>query len=72
MKEKGRKILITGVAGFIASNLAERLINENNDVIGIDKEITNRIPFLHNIEKIKYCSRLRLKNNFDFINEKMI
>lgn len=32
-----KKILITGVAGFIGSNLADRLINEKNyQVIGID------------------------------------
>ncbi|MCK9415335.1 NAD-dependent epimerase/dehydratase family protein [Candidatus Dojkabacteria bacterium] len=30
------KILITGVAGFIGSNLAERLIEEGYEVIGID------------------------------------
>lgn len=30
------KILITGVAGFIGSNLAERLIKEGHEVIGID------------------------------------
>lgn len=36
MKRKER-IIITGVAGFIGSNLADRLINEGNyDVIGID------------------------------------
>jgi nucleoside-diphosphate-sugar epimerase len=31
-----KKILITGVAGFIGSNLAERLILEGYDVVGID------------------------------------
>ena len=30
------KILITGVAGFIGSNLADLLIKNNFDVIGID------------------------------------
>ena len=30
------KILVTGVGGFIGSNLADRLIEEGHDVIGID------------------------------------
>ena len=30
------KILITGVAGFIGSNLAERLLREGHEVVGID------------------------------------
>ncbi|MBD8013370.1 NAD-dependent epimerase [Planococcus wigleyi] len=30
------KILITGVAGFIGSNLAKRLLNDNHKIIGID------------------------------------
>ena len=32
-----KKVLITGVAGFIGSNLADRLIKDGNyEVIGID------------------------------------
>ena len=31
-----KKVLITGVAGFIGSNLADRLIGEGYEVIGID------------------------------------
>ncbi|TVT28913.1 NAD-dependent epimerase [Salinicoccus cyprini] len=30
------KILITGIAGFIGSHLAKRLLKENHDVVGID------------------------------------
>lgn len=36
MKKNRNKIIITGVAGFIGSNLAERLIHEGYSVIGID------------------------------------
>ena len=57
-----KKILITGVAGFIGSNLAQRLINENRnrnsndffDVTGIDNlsyglkaNIPDEVKFLH-------------------------
>ena len=34
------RILITGVAGFLGSHLADRLINNNNEVIGIDNLYT--------------------------------
>ena len=31
-----KKILITGVAGFIGYHLAEKLLNNNYQIIGID------------------------------------
>lgn len=31
-----KKILITGVAGFIGSYLAAELLKENNEILGID------------------------------------
>ncbi len=36
MDQKRKKVLITGVAGFIGSNLAERLVKEGYEVVGID------------------------------------
>ncbi len=30
------KILVTGVAGFLGSHLAEKLANQGNEVLGID------------------------------------
>ncbi|MCB5245492.1 MAG: GDP-mannose 4,6-dehydratase [Candidatus Cloacimonadaceae bacterium] len=44
------KILITGGAGFIGSHLAERLVEEGNQVIVVDNLSTGR---LENIEAIK-------------------
>lgn len=40
------KILITGVAGFIGSTLADHLINRGNTVIGIDNFSTGKREFL--------------------------
>ena len=30
------RILVTGVAGFLGSNLADRLVTEGHDVVGLD------------------------------------
>ena len=35
-----KRILVTGGAGFIGSHLCERLLNENNEVIGLDNYFT--------------------------------
>ena len=63
MKNK-YKILVTGVAGFLGSHLAEQLANLGHDVIGIDSmiggykdNIPNNIKFYHidccNFEEVK-------------------
>ena len=54
-----KKIVITGAAGFIGSNLVDRLINEGFFVYGIDNLITGSLDNL---------SHLSSKNNFDFVN----
>lgn len=43
------KVLITGVAGFIGSNLAKRLIERNHEVIGIDNLAYG---FMRNVEPV--------------------
>ena len=35
-----KKILVTGGAGFLGSNLCERLINERNNIICLDNYLT--------------------------------
>jgi len=49
---RNSRVLVTGGAGFIGSNLVEALLNQNNDVICLDNFITgkrvNLEPFLTN------------------------
>lgn len=52
------KILITGGAGFIGSNLCEHFVKNNHDVVCLDNLTTG---FIHNIEPLLSCS------NFTFI-----
>ena len=54
-----KKIVITGAAGFIGSNLVDRLIYEGFFVYGIDNLITGSLDNL---------SHLNSNNNFDFVN----
>ena len=56
---KNKKILITGVCGFIGKNLAKKLMNENR-VIGVDNfEYSNRD------EMRKYSEQKFGKNNVE-------
>ena len=41
-----KKVLVTGAAGFIGSNLVENLLNQNFHVVGIDNLSTGKILFL--------------------------
>ena len=36
MSSKSRKVLVTGVAGFLGSHLAEKLVKLGHEVVGID------------------------------------
>ena len=54
-----KKIVITGAAGFIGSNLVDKLLNEGFFVYGIDNLITGSLDNL---------SHLNSNNNFDFVN----
>jgi UDP-glucose 4-epimerase len=50
------RVLITGGAGFIGSHLAERLLNEGNEVAIIDDLSTGR---LENIQSFRHHARLQ-------------
>ena len=63
--------LITGVAGFIGSNLLEKLLILNQRVVGLDNLETG---YQHNIDQAIFdaathsnLSPVKLKNNFKFI-----
>jgi len=53
-----KKILVTGAAGFIGSNLAKYLLKEGNLVFGVDNFITG---------SVENVDRLRANPNFSFL-----
>ncbi len=66
------KILITGVAGFIGSNLADSLIKNNYDVIGIDNlsygsltQVPNQVDFYE--ADIRDKNIISLFDNVDYV-----
>ncbi len=63
ISENPRKWLITGVAGFIGSNLLEELLNLNQQVVGIDNFSTGS---KRNIEQVKSAVPKKLWENFTF------
>ena len=61
-----KKILITGGAGFIGSNLALKLLQHGYDVVVMDS-LTEQIHGSNpDTDSPLYCS---IKNNVEFINE---
>ena len=55
---KNKKILVTGGAGFIGSNLCEQLLKLNNEVVCLDNLATG---------KRENLSSMLINNNFNFI-----
>lgn len=64
LKRDPKVWLITGVAGFIGSNLAETLLCLNQKVVGLDNFSTGH---MYNIEKIKKSVPCEVWKNFTFI-----
>jgi nucleoside-diphosphate-sugar epimerase len=62
------KSIVTGVAGFIGSHLAEKLLAAGHDVIGIDNFLDNYPrPF-----KEKNLSEVTVHRNFTFIRDDLL
>ena len=55
--------LVTGVAGFIGSNILEALLKNNQNVIGIDNFETGHAS---NLDDVKSIVSDKQWNNFDF------
>ncbi len=64
LKANPKVWLVTGVAGFIGSNLAEALLKLNQKVVSIDNFSTGH---RYNLEKIKNCITNKQWGNFIFI-----
>lgn len=56
--------LITGVAGFIGSNLLEQLLKLNQNVVGLDNFATGH---QHNLDEVRNLVSESQWNNFNFI-----
>ena len=57
MNIKEKKIVVTGAAGFIGSNLTDSLLEQGAEVVGIDNLFNGRLENLD--EALKH-------NNFEF------
>lgn len=64
LKDNTHTWLVTGVAGFIGSNLLETLLKHNQKVIGLDNFETGH---QHNLDKVKSLVSDRSWKNFTFI-----
>lgn len=65
LKSEPKVWLITGVAGFIGSNLLESLLKLNQKVVGLDNFATG---FQHNLDEVEMLVTPEQWLNFKFIN----
>ena len=60
-----KKILVTGAARFIGSNLTQKLLNENNFVVGFD----NLNNYYNPVWKEENLNKFKENKNFQFKRE---
>ena len=65
LQQTPKKWLVTGVAGFIGSNLIETLLQLNQQVVGLDNFATGH---QHNLDKVEAIVGAEKWQNFTFIN----
>jgi nucleoside-diphosphate-sugar epimerase len=54
MRFKGKKVLVTGGAGFIGSNLVDRLVSEQADVTVLDDLFTGKVENISSFKDIHF------------------
>jgi len=64
LNDQPRKWLITGVAGFIGSNLLETLLKNNQKVVGLDNFSTG---YQHNLDQVKTLVNAEQWESFELI-----
>ena len=64
LAKEPKRWLVTGVAGFIGSNLLEALLKVDQQVVGIDNLLTG---YSHNLEDVKKTVGAEKWAKFEFI-----
>ena len=71
MSTNSKKILVTGVAGFLGSHLSERLVSQGHKVVGIDNMLggyEDNIPKNIEFHKIDCCNFEQVKSIMKDVN----
>ena len=69
--KKSKKILITGVAGFLGSHLADKLVDLGHDIVGIDNMIggyKDNIPKNIKFHNMDCCDLKKVKKVMEGID----
>ena len=65
LKKNPKTWLVTGVAGFIGSNILEKLLQLDQNVIGLDNLSTG---YMHNLNEVKLYVSDNQWSKFSFVN----